>query len=101
MNMHIFVLRGSVYPIVMKLGEQFYIHMLAHLTSFLILKFGHVTLKQLKTVQIFNRKRDTERHRLQLIFVLCCFTSVKCYFMLPFNHVHMLTETVNTEKQVT
>ena len=41
--MHIFVLRGSVYPIVMKLGKQFYIRMLAHLTGFLILKFGHVT----------------------------------------------------------
>ena len=34
-------------------------------------------------------------------FVLCCFTSVACYIILPFNHVHMLIETVSTEKQVT
>ena len=44
MNMHIFVLRGLVYPIVMKLGKQFYIHMLAHLTGSLIVNFSHVTL---------------------------------------------------------
>ena len=29
------------------------------------------------------------------------FTSVECYIMPPFNHVHMLTETVKTVKQVT
>ena len=33
-----------VYLIVMKLGKQFDICMLAHLTDFLILNFGHVTL---------------------------------------------------------
>ena len=99
--MHIFVLRGSVYPIVMKLGKQFYIRMLANLTGILILNSGHVTLKRLKTIQIFNPKQGTERHLLQLFFVLCCFTYVECYFMPPFNHVHMLTATVNTEKQVT
>ena len=99
--MHIFVLSGSVYPIVMKLGKQFYIRMLANLTSILILNFGHVALKRLKTIQIFNRKRGTERHLSQLFFVICCFTSEECYFMPPFNHVHILTGTVNTEKKVT
>ena len=94
--MHIFVLRGLVYPIVMKLGKQLYIHMFAHLIGVLILNFGHVTLKRLDTIQIFNRKRGAERHLSQLFFVLCCFTSVKCYIMPPFNHVHMLTETVKT-----
>ena len=38
---------------------------------------------------------------LQLFFVLCCFTSVECCLIPPFNHVHMLTEMVNTDKQVT
>ena len=76
---------------VMKLGKQFYIHMLAHLIGFLILNFGHVTLKQLKTIQIFNQKRGTVGHLSQLFFVLCCFTSVECYLIPPFNHVHMLT----------
>ena len=99
--MDIFVLRGLVYQIVMKLGKQLYIHMLALLIGFLILNVGHVTLKRLKTIQIFNRNRGTERHLSQLFFVLCCFTSVECYIMPPFNHVHMLTETVNTEKQFT
>ena len=42
--MHIFVSRGMVYPIVMKLGKQFNICMLTHLTDLLILNFGHVTL---------------------------------------------------------
>ena len=99
--MHIFVLRGLVYPIIMKLGKQLYIHMLAHLIRFLILSVGHVTLKRLKTIQIFSRKRGTEKHLSQLFFALCCFTSVECYIMPPFNNVHMLAETVNTEKQVT
>ena len=99
--MHIFVFKGMVYPIVMKLGKQLYIHMRAHLIGFLTLNVGHVTLERLKTIQIFNRKWGTERHLSQLLFVLCCFTSVKCYIMPHFNHVHMLTETVNTEKQVT
>ena len=31
-NMHIFVLRGLVFPIVLKLGKQFNIRMLARLT---------------------------------------------------------------------
>ena len=75
--------------------------MLAHLIGFLILNDGHVTLQPLKTIQIFNRKRDNERHLSQLFLVLCCFTSVECYIMPPFNHVRMLTETVNTEKPVT
>ena len=70
--MHIFVLRGLVYPIVMKLGKQFYIHMFAHLIGVLILNVGLVTLKRLNTIQIFNRKRGTERHLSQLFFVLCC-----------------------------
>ena len=52
-------------------------------------------------MQIFNRKRDSERHLSQLFFVLFCFSSVECYIMSPLNHAHMLTETVNTEKQVT
>ena len=99
--MHIFVLRVLVYPIVMKLCKQLYIHMLAHLIGFLILNVGHVTLKRLKTIQIFNRKRGTEKHLSQLFFVLCCFTSGKCYIIPSFNHVHMLTVTVNTEKEVT
>ena len=43
-QVHIFELRGLVYPVVMKLAKQCCIHMLAHLTSFLILNFGHVTL---------------------------------------------------------
>ena len=42
--MHIFVLREMVYPIVVKLGKQFNIHMLAHLTDHLILNFGLVTV---------------------------------------------------------
>ena len=42
--MHIFVLRGLVSPIVMKLGKQLYVHMHAHLIGFLILNVGHVTL---------------------------------------------------------
>ena len=33
-----------VYSIVMKLGKQFNIHMLAHLTDLVILNVGHVTL---------------------------------------------------------
>ena len=49
-NMHIFVLRGSVYPIVMKTGKQFYIGMIAHLTGYLILNSGHMTRKRLKTI---------------------------------------------------
>ena len=52
-------------------------------------------------MQIFNRKRGTERPLSQLLFILCCFTSVECFIMPPFNHVHMLTETVKTVKQVT
>ena len=88
-----------MYPFVTKLGKQFYIRMLARLTGFLILNFGRVTLLRLNTIQIFNQKRGTERHISQLFFfVLCCFSSVQCYFMPPFNHVHMLTETVITEK---
>ena len=47
-------------------------------------------------MQIFNRKRDTERHLSQLSFVLCCFISVDCYIMPSFNHVQMLTERVDT-----
>ena len=47
-------------------------------------------------MQIFNRKWGTERRRSQLFFILCCFTSVECYIMPPFNHVRMLTETVKT-----
>ena len=90
-----------MYPIVMKLGKHFYIRILDHLTGSLILNFGHVTLKRLKTIQIFNQKQGTEGHLSQWFFVLCCFTSVECYFMPPFNHVHMLTETANTEKRVT
>ena len=97
--MHIFVLRGLVNPIVMKLGKHFYIRILDHFTGSLI--FGHVTLERLKTIQIFNQKQGTEGHLSQWFFVLCCFTSVECYFMPPFNYVHMLTETANTEKQVT
>ena len=42
--MHIFGSRGIVYPIVMKLGKQVNIRMLAHLTDLLILNVGHVTL---------------------------------------------------------
>ena len=42
--MHIFGSKGKVYPIVMKLGKQVNIRMLAHLTDFLIVNFGHVTL---------------------------------------------------------
>ena len=61
-------------------GNQFNICMLAHL------------------MQVFNRKRGTEHYLSQLFFVLRCFTSVEYYIMPPFNHVHMLTETVNTEK---
>ena len=45
--MHIFDSRGMVYPVVMKLGKQFDIRMLAHLTGLLILNFGHVTLQRL------------------------------------------------------
>ena len=75
--------------------------MLAHLTGFLIFNFGHVTLKRLKTIQIFYRKLDTEGDISQLFFALYFFTSVESYFMPPFSHVHMLTETANTEKQVT
>ena len=52
-------------------------------------------------MQIFNRKRGTERPLSQLFFILCCFTSVERFIMPPFNHVHMLTETVKTVKQVT
>ena len=101
--MHIFVLRGLVYPIVMKLGKQLYIRMLAHLTGFLTLKFwsrDSLTAKNNSNLQ--SKTRGTERHLSQLFFnVLCCFTSARCYTMPSFNHVHMLTETVNTEKQVT
>ena len=57
-NMHIFVLRRSVYPIVMKLGKQFYIRMLAHLTGFLILNFGHVTLKRLYVSQKLQLQQE-------------------------------------------
>ena len=94
--MHIFVSRGMVYLIVMKLGKHFQICMFAHVTGFLILNSCHVTLSRLKTMQIFNRKRGTERHLSQLFFVLCCITYVDNYIMPPFNHVHILTETVNT-----
>ena len=52
-------------------------------------------------MEIFNRKRGTERHRSQLFFILCCFTSVEYFVMPPFSHVHILTETVKTVKQVT
>ena len=45
--MHIFGSKGIIYPIVMKLGKQVNTRMLAHLTDFLILNFGHVTLKRL------------------------------------------------------
>ena len=40
----IFVSRGMVYPIVMKLSKQSNIRMFAHLTDLLILNFSHVTL---------------------------------------------------------
>ena len=43
-------------------------------------------------MQIFNQKQGTERHLSQLFFVICCFTSVECYIMLPFKHIHMLIE---------
>ena len=52
-------------------------------------------------MQIFNRKRGNESHLLQMFFILFCFTFVECYIMSPFNHVHMLKETVKTVKQVT
>ena len=42
--MHIFVSRGMVYPVAMKLGKQLNIRMLAHLTALLNLNFGYVTL---------------------------------------------------------
>ena len=47
-------------------------------------------------MQIFNRKRGTERHLSQLFFVLCCITYVDSYTMPPFNYVHILTEKANT-----
>ena len=42
--MHISVSKGMVDPIVLKLGKQFNIRMLAHLTGLLTLNFGHVIL---------------------------------------------------------
>ena len=73
--------------------------MFAHLTGFFYLKFwSRDSLMAQNNIQIFNRKPGTERHLLQLCFDLCCFTSVKCYCMPPFNHVHMLTEMINTVK---
>ena len=42
--MHIFVLKGMVYPVVLKLGKQFNIRVLSHLTGLLILNLGQVTL---------------------------------------------------------
>ena len=42
--MHIFVSKGIVYPIVMRLGKQVNMPMFNHLTEFLILNFSHVTL---------------------------------------------------------
>ena len=52
-------------------------------------------------MKIFNRKQGTERHLSQLFFVLCGITYVDSYIIPPFKHVHILTETVDTEKQVT
>ena len=85
--MNIFVLRGLVYGIVMKLDKQLYIRMLTHLTGFLILNFGHVTLKRLKAIQIFNRKRGTERHLSRLFFCSLLFYSCRVHY-----HYHYFIE---------
>ena len=69
----------------MKLGKQFYIRMLPNLTGILILNFGHVTLKRLKTIQILNRKRGTERHlsRCFLFFaVLLLSSAILCRLLI-------------------
>ena len=99
--MHIFGSKGIVYRIVIKLGKQVNMRMLAHLTDILILNCGHVTLSTALKNANFQSKRGTERHVSQMFFVRCCFTSMECYIMPPFNHVHMLTETVKSVKMVT
>ena len=56
---------------------------------------SRVKLGQPLTAHVSLPRAPRTLHLLQLFFVLCCITYVDSYIMPPFNHVHILTETVN------
>ena len=89
----------NIPSIFVKLGKQVPFHVYIHFMSFSILSLSHVTHFCLATVKI-EAKLVTENgeYLCQTVFVLFYrFTMAlsKGFRMPPFNHVHVLSETVN------